>query len=161
MKTKSIVTSIVIAGLGIVSSASALPIVQNAAEFHAVNAADQQFLVYTIDGVANASGAPKKITGTIARNPHASGNQTVTIVGYNEDIATTTSCSVAAVTPSSLGTTSVIKKKDNGVVTNFNHTWTRSVEFTSVEAGPLASFIVTCTIDGNLKSRIQSVRVTP
>ena len=162
MKRKSLATSIVIAGLGVVSSASALPIVQNAAEFHAEDAADQASLVYTLNGVSNSSGSPKDIIGTVARNPHASGLQTVTVVGYNEDRATVTACTISAITPVPLGTSAVHKPiLPSGVVTDFNHTWTRSVQFTAAEAGPFASFVVRCTIDGNNKSRIQSVRVTP
>ena len=162
MKRKSIATSIVIAGLGLVSSASALPIVQNASDFHAVVASDQQYLVYEARGVSNSSATPVTVVGAVSRNPQAvGGTQTVTIVGYNEDIATTTSCAIIAVTPEIVsGNVSVLKKfNPNGVVTNFNHTWTRSVQFSFDEAGPRASFIVRCTLDGHGKSRIHSIRV--
>jgi len=162
VKRKSIVSSIMIAGLSVVSSASALPIVQNAAEFHAEDAVDQGSLVYTLNGVSNSAGARKDVIGTIARNPHAEGTQTVTVVGYNLDRATVSTCTVSAVTPVPLGTTAVHKQFANGgVVTDFNGTWTRSTYFSAAEAGPLASFVVRCTLDGNNKSRIQSVRITP
>ena len=161
MKRKSIATGIIIAGLGIVSSASALPIVENASQFHAVDASQQQHLAYNAHGVSNSSASPVTVVGTVARIPQGLvGTQIVTIVGYNEDIATTTACSIIAVTPVSLGNSAVLKKfNPNGIVTNFNHTWTRSVAFDASEAGPLASFIIRCTLDGNHKSRIHSVRV--
>lgn len=162
MKSKSIATSIIIAGLGLVSSANALPIVENASEFHAVDASKQQYLAYDAHGVSNSSTSPVTVVGTVARNPHSSGLQVVTVVGYNEDIATTTACSIIAVSPIPLGNRSVLKKfNPNGIVTNFNHTWTRSVAFDTTEAGPFSSFIVRCTLDGNNKSRIHSVRVGP
>jgi hypothetical protein len=162
VKRKSIVTSILIAGLSVVSSASALPMVKNAADFHAVNPAEQQYLVYNAAGVSNTSGSPVTVTGTIARNPQFEGNQIVSVIGYNDDVATTTACVVIAVTPHPLGSTSVLKAiPPAGVVQNFNHTWTRSVQFSTVEAGPFASIIIRCILDGNQKSRIHSVRVSP
>lgn len=160
MKRKSIVTSIIVAGLGIASSASALPMVWSATEFHAVDQSEQSALVYTLNGVSNSAGSPKDVIGIMGRNPHAAGAQRVSVVGYNQDLATVTKCTVTAVTPVPLGTTSVHKLIDgDGTVTNHNGTWTRSVDFSAEEAGPNASFVVRCTLDGNNKSRIQSIRV--
>lgn len=160
MQSKSIATSIIIAGLSVVSSASALPIVQNASDFHATVPSNQQYLVYEAQGVSNVSPSPVSIVGSVPRNPQATGNQIVTVIGYNEDLASTTFCSIIAVTPVPLGNRAVLKRIiPDGLVTRFNHTWTRSVVFNTSEAGPLASFIIRCTIDGNRKSRIHSVRV--
>lgn len=157
MKRTSIFSSIMIAGVGIVSSASALPIVQHAVDFHALNAVDQASLVYSVDGVANASGANKDVVGTIVRDPEsAETGRKITVVGYNEDTSVTSNCTVAAVTPVPLGTTSAYRFI---TVSNFNHTWTRTVAFTEAEAGPLTSFFVRCTLAPNQKSRIQSVRI--
>lgn len=157
MKRKSIISSIVIAGMGIVSTASALPIVQHGVDFHAVNPADQASLVYSVNGVANASSSNKDVVGTIVRDPQdAFGGLRVTVVGFNaDDTAVTTSCTVSAVTPVELGNTTVSKSFS---VTQ-NHTWTRTTIFNAAEAGPKASFFIRCTLQGNQKSRIQSVRI--
>lgn len=156
MKRKSIISSIVIAGMGIVSSASALP-VQHGVDFHAVNAADQASIVYTANGVANAAATPKDVAGTIVREPQdVFGGSRVTVVGFNaDDTNVTTSCTVFAVTPVDLGNTIASR---SFTVTQ-PHTWTRTSMFNASEVSAKTSFYIRCTLQGNQKSRIQSVRI--
>lgn len=162
MKRKSIISSIVIAGMGIVSSASALP-VQHAVDFHAANPADEASLVKSVNGVANGAPTSKDIIGTIARDPQdVFGGARVTVVGFNNDGGpggVTTSCTVYAVTPplsdEQIGNTIVSKSFS----VNQNHTWTRTTQFNASEVGAKSSFFIRCTLPGNQKARILSVRI--
>jgi hypothetical protein len=161
MKTRNL--AVVLAGMGlcVVSSASALPLYQHASSFHAAKGADQQFINRSSLGVSNIATVNKVVVGAPLRNPHASGNQTVTIAGWNSNLSVTSRCTITSLSAYSpvQSTTLCTGAAPGCTVAPPDGHWYLSAQFAPFN-GP---YVVTCTLlaAGANTNRIQWVRVTP
>lgn len=159
MQTKAL--ALVLSGVSLVaaSSAFALPLYQHASSFQAVVGSDQQFINHSTIGVYNTATVVKRVIGAPPRNPHASGNQLLSVSGSNIGAADTR-CTMYALNTggSPFLTKSFCVGSSAGCVPALSP-WMHSEVF-PVFTG---SYAVVCTLlpTGVNTNRVHSVRVTP
>ena len=150
-----------------VTSVSALQLNQHAASWHAARGIDQQFINRSSIGVSNTANVNKVVYGAPARNPHANGNQIVSITGFNNSVNTNTRCTISTV--SSLGVPLATKSFCVGSAPGCivppapPAYWIQNTAFSLAEAPSSYSYVAYCTLlpPGVDTNRVHSVRVSP
>lgn len=168
MTRRSLVMALTGIGLLAVSTAAALPLNQHAVSWHAARGADQQFINRSTLGISNSATVAKTVVGAPVRNPHANGNQVVSITGWHSSMNVTTRCTIS--THNSSGTqvaskTFCISSTAPGCVVPPAPPayWIQNTAFSVAEAPFSTSYAVFCTLlpPGVNTNRIHSARVNP
>jgi hypothetical protein len=150
-----------------VSTVSALQLNQHAVSWHAARGTDQQFINRSSSGISNSATVSKTVYGAPARNPHANGNQIVSITGFNNSPNTNTRCTITTV--SSLGAIGTTKSFCVGSAPGCivppapPAYWIQNTPFSVAEAPASYSYVAFCTLlpPGVDSNRLHSVRVSP
>lgn len=156
MKSAFAVTGVT-AIVSLISTASAVQVNTSAhGTMLASNGADQQYLSRSTTGVRNTDTANKYTWGSLARNPHAAGNQTVTWEGYSNNVANNNCCTIYAIRPGG-GLTG-----KSACTTGVSGYFTNSIAvFTTTEATSSASYAAYCTLLPSSANYVRSFQVSP
>jgi hypothetical protein len=127
MKKRSIVAALLVACLGVSSSAAALTIHTHGADFTAFNAGQAQDIDYLSSGVRTLVAGTRSVILSVKRNPATAANQVFTISGVHNSVLTT-NCTWTSFntngTPVASGSTSA------AAVSGF---WSRSITFSAAQ----------------------------
>jgi len=152
MNKRSIVAALLVACLGISSSAAALTIHTHGVDFAAFNAGQAQDIDYLSSGVRTLVASSRTVVLSVKRNPATAANQVFTISGVH-NTTLTTNCTWSSFningTPVASGTTSA------AAVNGF---WSRSITFSAAQVPGFVS--VFCPVHPNGDSVLFGVTYT-